>query len=244
MNASHTLFSRSVALGLLLGLPLVVAQAGEPVFPPSVTERPAFSKPFWLEKVMFISEDSVYVVGIATKAPTLEEGRRLSLENAKAELRSRSKAFASATWQDVNTADLYEERGADGTFTTYRLVVMKAHGYNPLLLNLAKAEDVAKMVARREEKKLQAAREAEDKFLREELVDKRHEVAWIVWHKFIDHGQLVAFCKGGYPESCETIEELDVLIAQLEAKGYRWHPRTAIYGAYYEEPRAVASTKR
>src|SRR5262245_13053075 len=86
------------------------AHAGKPVYPPSVTERSSYSKPFWIDKSMFVVGDHLLVVGVASKAATLEEGRAQSLESAKNELRGRSKILGESNREDVDTKDLYEER--------------------------------------------------------------------------------------------------------------------------------------
>jgi hypothetical protein len=221
----------------LLLLPTLTL-AGQPVFPPSVTERPSWSKPFWIDKTIFVIEDNVYVVGVATKALSLEEGRRRSFESAKAELRGRSKALAEAQWQDVATVDLYEEKETDNTFTTYRLIVVKAHGYSPLVLAPSQGDELAKILARIESKKFQAAREAEDKAIREELFLKRHAAARFTAHPSIHLGNLMAFCQKGDKRACETIEDLDVTIARLEVQGYVWNRRTNGYDPIGQRPRS------
>jgi hypothetical protein len=200
---------------------LGTSYAGEPVLPPSVTERSTYSKPFWIEKTMFAVDDTLFVVGLATKATTLEEGRTRSLEAAKEELRGRSKSLGEAKWQDVDTKDIYEERELDGTFTVWRLVSVKTHGYHAFVLDPEKAQEVARILARTEEKKLKAAKESESKELREEWYRKRLDAARLSKRDLNVEG-LTRMCGLGTAESCHTLEELDVQIAQLEADGWKW----------------------
>jgi hypothetical protein len=216
----------TASIGFLLVLLFIGVSysfAGEPVLPPSVSERPTFSKPFWIEKTMFVVDDTLFVVGLATKASTLEEGRARSLEAAKEELRGRSKMIGEAKWQDVDTKDIYEEREPDGTFTVWRLVAVKTHGYNAFILNPEQAKQVAKILSRIEEKKLRAAKDEEIKELGENLKMKRNDVA-SHFNRRVDAYNLTWMCDGGKGrrESCETLEELDLQIAQLEAEGWKW----------------------
>lgn len=45
---------------LLLSITTTATKAEEPVHAPSVTERPASSKPFWIDKGIFTSEDCLF----------------------------------------------------------------------------------------------------------------------------------------------------------------------------------------
>jgi hypothetical protein len=208
-------------LMLLLCCGSSLALAGEAVFPPSVTERPSFSKPFWIDRSMFVSGDSLFIVGLATKAPTLEEGRTRSLESAKAELRGRSKALAEAQWQDVDTKELYEEKEPDGTFTVYRLVSVKTQGYSPLLLDPTRAQEVANILARLEAHRLRTAQEAEARAIQERQNRKRMAAVYYSPRRVDNIYILAASCheKGERP-ACEVLDELDVLVLKLEAEGY------------------------
>ena len=44
------------------------------------------ARPFWTEKSSFIEGEELFVVGVASKARTVEEGRRQAFEQGKVEL--------------------------------------------------------------------------------------------------------------------------------------------------------------
>lgn len=226
MNHAITL----ITMGLLWLLPLS-SFAGTPLHS---DVRESTSRPFWIEKTMFVVDDTLFVVGLATKATTLEEGRAKSLEAAKEELRGRSKMIGEAKWQDVDTKDIYEERESDGTFTVWRLVAVKTHGYNAFILDPEQAKEVSKIIARIEEKQLQTAKSEETAELREQLWMKRNDVA-SHFNRRVDAYNLTWMCNGGRgrKESCETLQELDLQIAQLEADGWKWRGK---FERKYEHP--------
>lgn len=81
------------------------------------------SRPFWTEKSAFIEGEDLFVVGIASKARTPEEGRRRAFEHGKIELMD----FAQLTDIEgrgmfIETQMTYEEVNSDGTFTIFRLL--------------------------------------------------------------------------------------------------------------------------
>lgn len=81
------------------------------------------SRPFWTEKSAFIEGEVLFVVGIASKARTPEEGRRRAFEHGKIELMD----FAQLTDVEergmfIETQMTYEEVNSDGTFTIFRLL--------------------------------------------------------------------------------------------------------------------------
>lgn len=89
----------------------------------SITAVSAASRPFWTEKSAFIEGDDLLVVGVASKARTVEEGRRQAFEQGKVELMN----YAQITSLDaqglvVETQMTFEEPHADGTVTVYRLL--------------------------------------------------------------------------------------------------------------------------
>lgn len=148
-----------VLLLLLLSIATPSTKAEEPVHAPSVTERPASSKPFWIDKGIFTSEDWLFVVGVATGS-TQEEARSKSLDAAKRELTGHLKNYSDM--QGLETKELWEEKNpANGTFTTYRLLVLKLRDWTPLLVDKSKVEEVAQILARVEERKAKEATDAE-----------------------------------------------------------------------------------
>jgi myosin heavy subunit len=85
------------------------------------------NRPFWTEKSSFIEGDELFVVGVASKAPTVEAGRRLAFEQGKVELMN----FAQITSLEaqglvIETQMTFEEPNTDGTVTVYRLLRVPA----------------------------------------------------------------------------------------------------------------------
>ena len=93
----------------------------------SVSPVYSASRPFWTEKSSFIEGDELFVVGVASKARTVEEGRRQAFEQGKVELMN----FAQITSLEaqglvIETQMTFEEPNADGTVTVYRLLRVPA----------------------------------------------------------------------------------------------------------------------
>lgn len=85
------------------------------------------ARPFWTEKSSFIEGEELFVVGVASKARTVEEGRRQAFEQGKVELMN----FAQITNLEaqglvIETQMTFEEPNADGTVTVYRLLRVPA----------------------------------------------------------------------------------------------------------------------
>ena len=170
--------SASVVLLALLLLTLSITptstKAEEPVHDPSVTERPASSKPFWIDKGIFTSEDWLFVVGVATGS-TQEEARSRSLDAAKQELTGHLKNYSDM--QGLETKELWEEKNpANGTFTTYRLLVLRLRDWTPLLVDKSKVEEVVQILARIEERKAKEATDAEKAKAAKKLLLQRAQV--------------------------------------------------------------------
>ena len=85
------------------------------------------ARPFWTEKSSFIEGEELFVVGVASGARTVEEGRRQAFEQGKVELMN----FAQITSLEaqglvIETQMTFEEPNADGTVTVYRLLRVPA----------------------------------------------------------------------------------------------------------------------
>ena len=85
------------------------------------------ARPFWTEKSSFIEGEELFVVGVASKARTVEDGRRQAFEQGKVELMN----FAQITSLEaqglvIETQMTFEESNADGTVTVYRLLRVPA----------------------------------------------------------------------------------------------------------------------
>ncbi len=79
-----------------------------------------WGRPFWTEKSTFIEGDRVYFVGIASRAISVEAGRKAALEAAKKELKS-STNISEIKGLFLNTQMTFEEKAKDG-YVVYRLV--------------------------------------------------------------------------------------------------------------------------
>jgi len=83
------------------------------------------TRPFWTEKSSFVEGAKLYVVGVATHAKSLEEGRIASINHAKKELEelvgSKVKSGVPLTTQMT-----YEEQEKDGRITVFRLLYISA----------------------------------------------------------------------------------------------------------------------
>ena len=97
------------------------------LFSASFTWAAKDARPFWTEKSSFIEGEELFVVGVASKARTVEEGRRQAFEQGKVELMN----FAQITSLEaqglvIETQMTFEESNADGTVTVYRLLRVPA----------------------------------------------------------------------------------------------------------------------
>lgn len=93
----------------------------------SISAAYSANRPFWTEKSSFIEGDELFVVGVASRARSVEEGRRQAFEQGKLELMN----FAQITSLEaqglvIETQMTFEEPNADGTVTVYRLLRVPA----------------------------------------------------------------------------------------------------------------------
>lgn len=80
-------------------------------------------RPFWTEKSAFVEGEDLYVVGVASKARTAEEGRRQAFEQGKTELMNYAQVTSlEAQGLVVETQMTFEEDDRDGTVTVFRLL--------------------------------------------------------------------------------------------------------------------------
>jgi len=116
IQKSYLLHVLAGSVGLAIALivvPLVLAGPGR--------------RPFWTEKSTFIEGDDLFVVGVASNAKSMEEGRRQAFENGKVELMN----FAQVTNLEaqglvIETRVTYEESNSDGTVNVFRLLRVSA----------------------------------------------------------------------------------------------------------------------
>jgi|CXWL01.1.fsa_nt_gi FtsZ-interacting cell division protein YlmF len=85
------------------------------------------SRPFWAEKSAFIEGEELFVVGVASKARSVEEGRRQAFEQGKIELMNYAQVTSlEAHGLVIETQMTYEEENADGSVTVFRLLRVPA----------------------------------------------------------------------------------------------------------------------
>lgn len=85
------------------------------------------NQPFWTEKSAFVEGDDLFVVGVATKARSFEEGRKQAFEQGKIELMNYAQITSlEAQGLVVETQMTYEEPNPEGTVTVYRLLRVPA----------------------------------------------------------------------------------------------------------------------
>lgn len=85
------------------------------------------NQPFWTEKSAFVEGDDLFVVGVATKARSFEEGRKQAFEQGKIELMNYAQITSlEAQGLVIETQMTYEEPSPDGTVTVYRLLRVPA----------------------------------------------------------------------------------------------------------------------
>ena len=81
------------------------------------------NQPFWTEKSAFVEGDDLFVVGVATKARSVEEGRKQAFEQGKIELMNYAQITSlEAQGLVIETQMTYEEPNPEGTVTVYRLL--------------------------------------------------------------------------------------------------------------------------
>jgi hypothetical protein len=84
-------------------------------------------RPFWTEKSAFVEGDDLFVVGVATKARSVEEGRKQAFEQGKIELMNYAQITSlEAEGLVIETQMTYEEPNPEGTVTVYRLLRVPA----------------------------------------------------------------------------------------------------------------------
>ena len=85
------------------------------------------NQPFWTEKSAFVEGDDIFVVGVATKARSFEEGRKQAFEQGKIELMNYAQITSlEAQGLVIETQMTYEEPNPEGTVTVYRLLRVPA----------------------------------------------------------------------------------------------------------------------
>ena len=78
-------------------------------------------RPFWTEQASFTFDDTLYVIGVATKATSVEAGRQAAFINGLAEIRNYAQVDNLDGLQTA-TQMTFEESQGDGTVSIWRLL--------------------------------------------------------------------------------------------------------------------------
>ena len=93
------------------------------MFFPPVIFAAENQRPFWTEQSTFIEGDTLYTVGVASNAKTVEEGRELSFSRGRTEIMNYAQiANLVGAGIVIETQMTHEERNLDGTYHVYRLL--------------------------------------------------------------------------------------------------------------------------
>jgi hypothetical protein len=87
-------------------------------------------KPFWTEKSSYIEGENLYVVGVASNAPSIEAGRMLAFENGKSEIMNFTQ-ISDLEGLVIKTQMTYEEK-VNNQYNVYRLMYVDYEGVNSL----------------------------------------------------------------------------------------------------------------
>jgi hypothetical protein len=127
------------------------------------------NQPFWTEKSAFVEGDDLFVVGVATKARSVEEGRKQAFEQGKIELMNYAQVTSlEAQGLVIETQMTYEEPSPDGTVTVYRLLRVPA-------AKLVAIQGRLNEQARAQEQSLEKTRQ-ELIVLQRSLIEKQNEL--------------------------------------------------------------------
>lgn len=141
------------------------------------------ARPFWTEKSAFIEGDELFVVGVASRVKTSEDGRQQAFERGKIELMNYAQVTTlEAKGLAIETQMTFEESNSDGSVTVYRLLrvpVDKLLAIQERVQSQSKAQEQGMEKARQEllivqKSLLEKERQAEAllKVLSNELRDK------------------------------------------------------------------------
>lgn len=80
-------------------------------------------RPWWAERAAFVEGDTLFAVGVASRAKTVEEGRQQAFERGLVELTNYAQITSlEAQGLVIETQMTFEEPNADGTVNVYRLL--------------------------------------------------------------------------------------------------------------------------
>jgi len=99
---------------------------------PSISFAPSAAyastdRPYWTEQASFSFSDSLYVIGVATNAPTVEAGRQAAFEHGLREIMNYAQVSNLNNLQ-VHTERNFQEPQSDGSVSVWRLLRVSLDG--------------------------------------------------------------------------------------------------------------------
>lgn len=91
---------------------------------PAISQGASYNeRPWWAERSTFVEGDTLYAVGVASHAKTVEDGRQQAFERGAMELTNFSQITSlEAQGLVIETQMTFEESNSDGTVNIYRLL--------------------------------------------------------------------------------------------------------------------------
>lgn len=109
------------------------------------------NRPFWTEKSSFLEWEELFVVGVSSRARSVEEARKQAFENGRIELMNYAQITnLEARGLVIETQMTYEEEMPDGSVTVYRLLKVPVK-------KLLEVQDRVRTESRRQEQSVEKA---------------------------------------------------------------------------------------
>lgn len=91
---------------------------------PAISQGASYNeRPWWTERSAFVEGDTLYAVGVASRAKTVEAGRQQAFERGAIELTNYAQITSlEAQGLVIETQMTFEESNSDGTVNIYRLL--------------------------------------------------------------------------------------------------------------------------
>jgi hypothetical protein len=186
-------------------------------------------KPFWTEKSSYIEGNNLYVVGIASNAPSVESGRKQAFENGKSEIINFTQ-ISDLEGLLIKTQMTYEEE-RNNKYNIYRLMYVDYEGINSL--KIKKIEQTKRNYHRLQQKQEQEIKIRKNALSRlsenkEELASLDKEYKRIVSNVHISSDKAMRYVKVGMSRL-----EVESLIG-LPRSTYK-HYNDSVYDTKYGE---------
>jgi hypothetical protein len=107
----------------------------------STTYASTEQRPFWTEQASYTLGDTLYAIGVATKATSVEAGRQTAFTNGLEEIRNYAQVDNLEGLQ-VATQMTYEEPQSNGTVSIWRLLRVSVEGLRMLKARTRESQKV------------------------------------------------------------------------------------------------------